>query len=236
MPLLASLINRGAARGGGMEEVKDLIRKKWKDIISIPREVRQYWFDDYHQPYQLALNAVAEILDLAEKLKSKRRGKKSKDKIAKKIRQTHDVTIAPGRGRRSLHKRDPTTGRIAIPADPRIVKPEYKNRLRQLRDIHKDVRALKRKGVRTNREIYRELSSKLYYVRELSPAILEKLSEDVKSNTELMNNIRGAYPLGSITFERFEYLMRMTPREAAIEITANYFLIKPNRVVDILGS
>ena len=51
-----------------------------------------------------------------------------------------------------------------------------------------------------------------------------------------MNNIRGAYPLGSITFERFEYLMRMTPREAAIEITANYFLIKPNRVVDILGS
>ena len=106
-----------------MEEVKDLIRKKWKDIISIPREVRQYWFDDYHQPYQLALNAVAEILDLAEKLKSKRRGKKSKDKIAEKIRQIHDVAIAPGRGRQSLHKRYQTTGRIEIPADPRIVKP-----------------------------------------------------------------------------------------------------------------
>ena len=220
--------------GEAMEELKDLL---WRKQLEISREESQQWFVNYGIDYYHALEAVTTTLDLAEKLRSKKRGIKSKNNIARKIQKINDAAMAPGRGRRSLPKRDPTTGRKAMPADPGVVKYEYENRLRQLQDIHRDVRELRRKGVRTNREIYRQLSSNLYYKYELPPATLEMISEAVvKDNTELMNQIRGVYPLSTIPFERFEYLMSITPREGAIEITADYFLIKPKTVEKKLGS
>ncbi len=218
-----------------MEEVKDLLLRRWEEIFLIPWEERQHWFTEYHHVYSDGLNAVITTLDLVEKLRSKRRGKKSKDKTAKKIENILDAAMAPGRGKRSLPKLDPTTGRIAMPAYKGLVEPEYKNVLRLLRDIHNDVRKLEKEGVRRNREIYRRLSSKTYYSNPLTPAIQKRVGQDPK----LVDLARGAFPLEEkFSFEKFEELImgRMTPRKGAIEIIANHFLIKPNTVVKILAS
>jgi len=226
-----------AASRGSMEEVKDLIRKKWGDIISSPREVRQYWFDDYHQPYQLALNAVAEILDLAEKLKSKRRGKKSKDKISEKIRKIQYTVMAPGWGMRSLPKWDEARQRLAPPAFSRIVKYEYKLLLRLFQKIHRDVKELEKKGVRRYKEIYRKLSDKTYYRQEISPHILQILSDEAKQNPRFMNALRHSIQLKELPYEKFERIVKHdTPRDAAIEFTAEHFSIEPSTVVKKLGS
>ena len=216
-----------------MEKIIYAIWEKWDEVTRSPEH--RHWIDKYKDAYFSALDAATRTLKLTKQLESKKRGKKSKDQTAKKIQSIHDAAMAPGRGKRSLPKLDPTTGRIAMPAYKGAVEPEYKNVLRLLRDIHKDVRKLEKEGVRRNREIYRRLSSKTYYSRPLTPAIQKHVGQDPK----LVDVFRGAFPLEEkFSFEKFEELImgRMTSRKAAIEITANHFLIKPKTVVKILAS
>jgi hypothetical protein len=213
-----------------MEKVKDLLWRKWLEVISSPEEENKHWFNEYGASYHSALQAAKISIELAEKLRSKQRGKKSKDKIASKISKVLDTAMAPGKGRRSLHKWDEAKQRWIPPADKEVVKQIYKNKYQLIKEVRNDYKTL---GAPTDHEAYRRLSNKTYCTKvELSDFALSLLPDDPQKRKKLEESLRYALPLSKIiSSEKFEYYMSIkTHRDAAIEMTADYFKLEPETV------